>query len=289
MPESLNQLLDLLDLERIDENLFRGRQPDTERQRVFGGQVAGQALVAAGRSVPADRTVNSLHAYFLRPGDTSVPIVYTVEPVRDGRGFSTRRVVASQRGRPIFYLSCAFHIREEGVEHQETLPEVKAPEDCPSLADVYARVAQASRREWDREWAAVDVRLAGSTRPGVGIEPQAGHPARNQVWIRADGTLPADDPLLHACVLTYASDLTLIGVALAPHGRFVDDRELQVVSLDHAVWFHRPFRADSWLLYDQISPSASAGRALATGNLYTADGVLVASVAQQGLLRSTSR
>jgi acyl-CoA thioesterase II len=284
MPQSLDELVDLLDLEPAGENAFLGRQPDTELQRVFGGQVAGQALVAAGACVPAGRAVNSLHAYFLRPGATSAPILYTVEPVRDGRTFSTRRVVASQQDRTIFYMSCSFHLEETGLDHQGVAPAVKPPEDCPSLAEVYARYAGQPPDLWTREWAALDVRLAGSTRPGGGISPEDGQPARNRFWIRADGKLP-DDPKLHAAVLTYASDLTLIGVALVPHGRFIMDRTLQVVSLDHAMWFHRPFRADDWLLYDQVSPSASAGRALATGSLYTRDGVHAASVAQEGLVR----
>lgn len=287
VPRSLDELRDLLDLEKIEDNLFRGRQPETRLQRVFGGQVAGQALVAASRTMGPDRAVHSLHAYFLRPGDTSVPIVYDVECTRDGRSFSTRRVVARQHGRTIFYMSASFHVPEPGYEHQDAMPDVPDPERCPTLGEVLEKVSGRPSAAWAEEWAALDVRYAGdSARGGVPADPE--HPARARVWLRAAGTLP-DDPVLHSCVLAYASDLTLLGATLVPHGTHIGAPDLQTVSLDHAIWFHRDFRADDWLLYDQVSPSAADSRGLATGRLFTQDGSLVASVVQEGLIRQVPR
>ena len=286
MPQSLDELLDLLDLEAIEDNLFRGRQPDTHFQRVFGGQVAGQALAAAGRTFGAQRdqrVVHSLHAYFLRPGDTAVPLVYDVERTRDGRSFSTRRVVARQHGEPILYLTASFQVPEAGLEHAEEMPAAPPPQDCPSLGEMLERATGRPARDWDREWAALDVRHAGNSEPGGTID-EPGHPARARVWLRAAGAVP-DQPLLHACLLAYASDLTLLGASLVPHAVTLGDPRLQAASLDHAMWFHRPFRADDWLLYDQASPSASGGRGFTTGRLFTRDGQLVASVAQEGLIR----
>ncbi|WP_460524038.1 acyl-CoA thioesterase II [Flindersiella endophytica] len=283
MPASLDELIDLLDLEVIEDNLFRGRQPKTHMQRVFGGQVAGQALVAAYRTMEAGRSVHSLHAYFLRPGDTGVPIVYDVERTRDGRSFSTRRVVARQHGRTIFYMSASFHQPEDGFEHQDTAPKAPAPEDCPTLAQVMQRASGRSSEAWAEEWAALDVRYVGDSRRG-GMPQDPEHPAQARVWFRAAGDLP-DDPVLHTCVLAYASDLTLLGAALVPHDVYIGTPGLQTASLDHAIWFHRPFRADEWLLYDQVSPSASYSRGFTTGRLFTTDGRLVASVVQEGLIR----
>jgi acyl-CoA thioesterase II len=283
VPSSIDQLLSLLDLETLDDCLFRGRQPETSLQRVFGGQVASQALVAAARTTDADRAVHSLHAYFLRPGDTRVPIVYDVERTRDGRAFSTRRVVARQHGRSIFYMSASFHLPEDGLDHQDPMPEVAAPDDCPELGDVLAGLTGRPRDEWDREWAALDVRYAGDSRQG-GVLHDDAHPALARVWIKASGPVGAD-PVLHAAVLAYASDLTLLSVTVVPHGTFIGDPRLQPASLDHAMWFHRPLRADEWLLYDQVSPSASGGRGFATGRLFTLDGRLVATAVQEGLVR----
>ncbi len=283
MPQSVDQLLSLLDLETLSDGVYRGRQPDTALQRVFGGQVAGQALVAAARTTEGDRRVHSLHAYFLRPGDTRVPIRYDVERMRDGRSFSTRRVVASQQDTPIFYLSTSFQTPEDGLDHADPLPAVPAPEDCPELGAVLARLTGRPREEWDREWAALDVRYAGDSRPG-GALADAAHRAQSRVWLRAAGPL-GDDPAVHAAVLAYASDLTLLSAAVVPHGTWIGDPRLQPASLDHAMWFHRPLRADEWLLYDQVSPSASGGRGFATGNLFTADGRLVATAVQEGLVR----
>ncbi|MFI5707360.1 acyl-CoA thioesterase [Kribbella sp. NPDC051620] len=271
MPESLQDLVELLDLEKIDADLFRGRQPQTTAQRVFGGQVLGQALAAAGRTVAEDRIVHSLHGYFLRPGDTSVPIEYHPELIRDGRSFSSRRVVATQRGKTIFYMSASFQVPEPGLDHADRMPDdLVAPEEAPTLASVFEAASGRKAEDWNKEWAALDVRLAGLTG--------------RQFWIRAAGKL-ADDQALHACVLAYASDLTLLGASLLPHGIIIGDRRIQPASIDHALWFHRPFRADEWLLYDQASPSASGARGFATGRLFSQDGRLVASVAQEGLIR----
>jgi acyl-CoA thioesterase-2 len=271
MPESLEDLVDLLDLEMIDVDLFRGQQPQTSMQRVFGGQVLGQALVAASRTVDPGRIVHSLHGYFLRGGDTAVPIIYRPEPTRDGGSFSSRRVVASQNGKPIFYMSASFQRPEPGLDHQDPMPdELVPPEEAPTLASVLEARSGRKAADWDKEWSALDVRLAGVTG--------------RQFWIRAAGKLP-DDPALHACVLAYASDLTLLGASLLPHGIVIGDRRIQPASLDHALWFHREFRADEWLLYDQASPSASGARGFATGRLFDEDGRLIASVAQEGLIR----
>ena len=271
MSDSLDKLLDLLDLEQIEVNIFRGRSPDDDRQRVFGGQVAGQALVAVGRTVPADRPVHSLHAYFIRPGDPAVPIVYTVERVRDGRSFTTRRVAAIQHGKTIFTLSASFHHPEPGVEHAEAMPAVPAAES----------VARP-----DHEFFAgnpIDLRFvgpAGDDPAGVRVAG-TGH---NLVWLRANGELP-DDPLLHVCLMTYASDLTLMDTVFLANGLTWTDGSVTGASLDHAMWFHRPFRADRWLLYVQDSPSASGARGLAMGEVFTREGELVVSVVQEGLLR----
>jgi acyl-CoA thioesterase-2 len=287
MPQSIDELVALLDLETLEDGLYRGKQPETMLQRVFGGQVAGQALAATTRTVEPDRVVHSMHAYFLRPGDTSVPILYDVERTRDGRSFSTRRVVARQHGRPIFYMSSSHQVPEDGFEHQDLMPEVAVPEDCPELGEVLAKRTNRARDLWDREWASLDVRYVGDSRDGGGMsDPE--HPAISRVWLRAAGRL-SDEHSVHAAVLAYASDLTLLSAAVIPHGIYIGDDNLVPASLDHAIWFHRPFRADEWLLYDQVSPSASGGRALATGRLFTQDGVLVASVAQEGMVRLRRR
>ncbi len=282
MPQSVEELIDLLDLEEIEDNLFRGRQPDTSLQRVFGGQVAAHALVAATRTVAPQYAVHSLHSYFLRPGDTSVPIVYDVDDVRDGRSFATRRVLARQHGRPIFGMTLNFQIPEDGFDHQDRMPDVPAPEDCLDLLAATPKRAR-DPEEWQREWAALDVRYVGDSRPGGTLE-SADYPARAQLWIRISGKLP-DDPLQHTAAFTYASDMTLLAASLVPHGRYIASPDVQAASLDHTIWFHRPFRADEWWLYDQYSPSASGGRGLSFARVFTQDGRLVASVAQEGLIR----
>ncbi|MFJ3585200.1 acyl-CoA thioesterase II [Streptomyces sp. NPDC090127] len=283
MPEALDALLDLLDLEQIEQNYFRGQSRSAVVPRVFGGQVAAQALVAAGRTVPADRLAHSLHAYFLRAGDPGAPIVYTVDRIRDGRSFTTRRVVAVQHGQPIFHLSASFQTYEEGLEHQYDMPAAPDPESLPTAAemlprhlpaDVAARLVEAR--------AAVDLRYVDTPPWGSVGEPRE---PRSQVWFRTNGKL-ADDPLLHVCLATYVSDMTLLDSVLLAHGRggwAVGD--VVGASLDHAMWFHRPFRADEWLLYDQESPSASGGRGLGQARIYTQDGQLAISVIQEGVVR----
>jgi acyl-CoA thioesterase II len=227
---------------------------------VFGGQVAGQALVAAGRTVPDERAVHSLHAYFIRPGDPEVPIVYTVDRTRDGRSFSTRRVTAIQHGQAIFTLSASFHRSETGLEHQVPMPEAPDPDGLP---------------ERSTRLRPVEIRVAGDRRAGE---------ARSMFWVRARGELP-DDPLVHVCAVAYASDLSLLDSVLQAHGLTWDAEVLSAASLDHAMWFHAPFRADEWLLYWQESPAASGARGLAQGRIFRRDGRLIASVVQEGLIR----
>jgi acyl-CoA thioesterase II len=281
--KALDAVVDLLDLEQIELNIFRGRSPEGERrQRVFGGQVAGQALVAAGRTVPADRPVHSLHAYFIRPGDPSVPLVYLVERLRDGRSFTTRRVTAVQHGEAIFTLSASFHQREPGgLEHFMPMPVVPGPDEIEPASVRIRRLFGAAAEEYAKD-NPIDIRHVGPL-PG---EAQSGWSeiSGNLVWLRADGELP-DDPLLHVCLMTYASDMTLLDTVLRAHGVSWADGGITGASLDHAMWFHRPFRADRWLLYAQDSPSASDSRGLARGEVYTQEGELVVSVVQEGLLR----
>ena len=283
MPTSAAELVELLDLETIDLNLFRGTQPDTLLQRVFGGQVAAQALVAGARTVEEPRAVHSLHSYFLRPGDTAVPIVYDVERIRDGKSFSTRRIVARQHGRAIYYMTASFQVPEDGFDHQDTMPDVPGPDEAVDLGALFRQRSPDHGQEWVREWAALDLRYVGDSRPG-GAMPADEHPSQSRLWIRVNGTL-ADDPLLHKAAFTYASDMTLLGSTLVPHGTHISDPAMQSASLDHTIWFHRPFRADEWLLYDQVSPSASDARGLAIGRVFTEDRRLVATVAQEGLIR----
>ncbi|MDV6012929.1 acyl-CoA thioesterase II [Haloechinothrix sp. LS1_15] len=276
----LDRLVTLLDLEKIEENIYRGFSPEHSPVRVFGGQVAGQALVAAGRTVPSERGVHSLHAYFIRGGDPSVPILYQVDRIRDGRSFTTRRVVAIQHGKAIFSLSASFQVAEEGIEHATEMPGVPDPESLPTLQERLGDFADqlgvhARRRP-------IDLRYVNDP-PWVTRE-DGGRAGRNQVWMRADGLLP-DDELLHVCVLTYASDMTLLDSALARHGVYWEMDKVLGASLDHALWFHRPFRADEWLLYDTESPTASGSRGLATGRFFSRDGRLIATVVQEGLLR----
>jgi acyl-CoA thioesterase-2 len=285
MGKSLDRLLELLDLEQIEVNIFRGRSPEERVQRVFGGQVAGQALVAAGRTVPADRPVHSLHAYFIRPGDPTVPIVYTVERVRDGRSFTTRRVSAIQHGRTIFTLSASFHQPEPGPVHAIPMPSVPPPDSIERTSDRIARLygPELSRAMGDNP---IDLRSVGPLSVEAAADP-ALRTTHNMVWLRVDGALP-DDPLLHVCLMTYASDMTLLDSVLLGHGLSWMDGSTTGASLDHAMWFHRPFRADQWLLYAQESPIAYGARGLAQGQVFTAAGDLVVSVVQEGLIRTTT-
>ncbi|HTQ91272.1 MAG TPA: acyl-CoA thioesterase II [Streptosporangiaceae bacterium] len=285
MGKALDRLIELLDLEPIEVNIFRGRSPDENRQRVFGGQVAGQALVAAGRTVPADRPVHSLHAYFIRPGDTTVPIVYLVDRVRDGRSFTTRRVSAVQHGEAIFTLSASFHHAEPGPEHANPMPDVPPPETVERNSDRMARLLGQAPRQLQES--PIDLRSIGLMSAEAAGDPSL-RTTQNLIWLRVDGDLP-DDPLLHVCLMTYASDMTLLDSVLLGHGLTWLDGSTSGASLDHAMWFHRPFRADQWLLYAQESPVASGARGLARGQVFTGDGELVVSVVQEGLIRSTQQ
>jgi acyl-CoA thioesterase-2 len=279
MSTALDKLLRLLDLEELEVNIFRGVSPDEDRQRVFGGQVAGQALVAAGRTVQQG-TVHSLHCYFLRAGDPRRPILYEVDRIRDGRSFTTRRVVAIQHGRAIFNLDASFHVAEAGLEHRAEMPSAPPPEDLPTFND-RLKPFLSQLGEWATRERPIDFRLCDPP----GTDPRTWRSPYAQAWFRTNGALP-DDPLLHACILTYASDMTLLDTTVRPHGLvWSPDRKLMMASLDHCLWFHRPFRADDWLLYSQYTPNTGGARGLATGNIFTRDGVLVASVAQEGLIR----
>ncbi|MEI2712924.1 MAG: acyl-CoA thioesterase II [Nocardioides sp.] len=282
MSGSAAELLALLDLETLDTNLFRGRQPQTDRQRVFGGQVAAQALVAGVRTVDPAYTVHSLHSYFLRPGDHAVPIIYDVDPLRDGRSFATRRVVARQHGRPIYYQTANFQKVEVGLDHQEPMPDVRPPEQSVDISSLVRQRGPGEAAEFAREWGGLDVRYVGTSRLGLPEDPA--HPARVQVWIRVNGDL-GDDPLHHQAAFTYASDLTLLGASLVPHDLYISSPGVRAASLDHTIWFHRPFRPDRWWLYDQVSPTAVSGRGLALARVFSQDGILVATVAQEGLIR----
>lgn len=286
MTKAVETLLETLDLEPLEVNMFRGRSPQVGWQRVFGGQVIGQSLVAAARTVEG-RMAHSLHGYFMRPGDPSVPIVYEVDRYRDGGSFTTRGVVAIQHGKPIFTMSASFHTAEEGFDHQIDMDQVPAPEDLPSEKELVAQFSDAIpdyiRKYWERER---PIELRPVTLRNY-LEPVPAEP-KQQVWIRATGTLP-DDHALQQCVLAYASDMTLLDTALIAHGRTLFDRDLQLASLDHALWFHRSFRADDWLLYSQDSPSASNALGFTRGSIFTRDGTLVASVAQEGLIRRKTR
>jgi len=278
---ALDDLVTLLDLEAIEVNIFRGQTARADGQRVFGGHVAGQALVAASRTVDEpERPVHSLHAYFLRPGDPSAPILYEVDRIRDGRSFTTRRVVAIQHGEAIFNLQASFHGTEPGPDFQRSMPTgLPDPESLPDWHDRLAPYKEQLGEHYDRD-RPIDVRYIGidpMSRAGIVSDLQ-------QVWLRADGTLP-DDPVLHACIVTYASDMTLLDTAVLPFGLAWDSPGIRMASLDHAMWFHRPFRADDWLLYDQHPFSTSSARGLAGGSIYTRDGRLAVSVVQEGMIR----
>ena len=279
----LDCLVALLDLERIEDDIFRGVSPTDSLPRVFGGQVAGQALIAVGRTVPVERKVHSLHAYFIRAGDARAPIVYNVDRIRDGQSFSTRRVVAIQHGKVIFALAASFQLPEQGLEHADEMPAVPLPEQLDDWAswarrsgDTQSPITQAPR-PFDLRFITPPIWAGGRAR----TEPSP----RDQLWMRADGVLP-DDPLLHVCVLAYASDLTVLWSVGALHGHALG-RDMMAASLDHAMWFHRPFRADDWVLCDYTSPTAMGGRGLATGRFFSRDGRLIASVVQEGVVRVT--
>ena len=283
MSKAVKTLLSTLDLEPIEVNLFRGISPKVGWQRVFGGQVIGQALVAAQRTVEAQRKVHSLHGYFMRPGDPESPIIYEVDRIRDGGSFTTRRVVAIQHGHAIFSMSASFQIEESGLEHAIDMPDVPRPEQLASekeLAEQFIDHAPENvRKYWQRE-RPIELRPTDLTH----YISRKKLPPRQHVWFRATGPLP-DNPAIQAAVLAYASDMTLLDTSLYAHGRAVFDPALQVASLDHAMWFHRPINMEKWHLYTQDSPNSSGARGFTRGSIYSEDGELVASAAQEGLIR----
>jgi acyl-CoA thioesterase II len=283
MSEPLEALLGLLDLEPLEHNIYRGRNRDIGSGRVYGGQVLAQSLVAAQRTVAADRIPHSMHGYFILPGDVDVPIVYFVDRLRDGRSFTTRQVTAIQNGRAIFILSASFQVEEDGPDHQADMPEVPAPEELPRELDlVRARahlIPEPLRRVYTQD-RPIDFRPVDPVDP-FSPEPR---PPLKYLWFRSEGSMP-DQGLIHRAVLAYASDYGLLSTALHPHGLSFRNPALQAASLDHSLWFHREFRVDEWLLYAMDSPSASGARGFARGSVFTRDGVLVASTAQEGLIR----
>lgn len=282
-PTAMENLLEILDLELIEENLYRGRSPDAGWQRVFGGQVIAQALTAAHRSVEPDRFVHSLHAYFLRPGDPSIPILYQVERLRDGTSFTTRRVVAVQHGKAIFAMSASFQIEEPGFDHQAPMPVVIPPEKLMGEKEMkamfLANAPESVRRYWTRE-RPVEIRPTSLVHyvSNEKLEPQ------QDVWVRTTGPVPGDRAV-QAAVLAYLSDMTLLDTSLYAHGTSIFDPNLQVASIDHAMWFHRPTSFEDWLLYTQDSPSASGARGMTRGKIFDRAGLLIATVAQEGLIR----
>jgi len=283
MPGILDELVNLLRLERIEENLFRGQSQDLGWGRVFGGQVLGQALSAAEQTVPADRTVHSMHGYFMRAGAADRPIVYDVDRIRDGRSFTTRRVVAIQGGRAIFSMSASFQVTEPGFEHQDPMPEAPPPERLKSELELARLVADRIPEKLRAQALAdrpIEVRPATPYNP---LKPRVAPPQRT-LWYRATGALP-DELSIHQYLLAYASDFNFLGTSMLPHGVSWLSPAMQVASLDHAMWFHRPFRFDDWLLYVIDSPSASGARGLVRGRFFDRAGNLVASAAQEGLIR----
>jgi acyl-CoA thioesterase-2 len=289
MSSAIQELIEILDLETLELNLFRGRSPQSRWQRVYGGQVIGQALVAACRTVDdvSARPPHSLHAYFLLGGDPKVPIIYEVDRIRDGRSFTTRRVVAIQHGHAIFSMSVSFHMAEGGLSHQIKMPDVPKPDELPTEVEmkekVWPHMPEPVRQYYERE-RPIELRPTNWDRY-LGGKP---HEGRFRIWIRAAGKLP-DSPAIHQCVLAYASDMTLLDAALIQHGRSVFDKDIMAASLDHALWFHRPFRADEWMLYAQDSPSLADSRGFSRGLIFASDGTLIASVAQEGLVRQRRR
>jgi acyl-CoA thioesterase-2 len=295
MPSVASGLAEILDLEQIEVHVFRGRSRPTSASRptaatrTFGGEVAGQALVAAGRTVPDDRRVHSLHSYFLRPGDPGSPILYTVDPIRDGRSFTTRRVVAVQHGEPIFHLSASFAVPADGLAHQVPRLTAGPPESLPTAEESLRDADERSRAWLAAITTAFPIELRFPEEPPrvANVRGERREPLQ-RVWLRSAQPL-GEDPLLHVCAATYASDLLLLSSALPPHAVVIDDPGIFLASLDHAMWFHAPFRADDWLCYEQEGFWAGHSRALCRGSLFDRDGTLVASVMQEGLVRVGSR
>lgn len=283
MNPMLDTLVSLLDMETLETHLFRGASQDLGFRQLFGGQVLGQALSAASKTVDPCRQAHSLHGYFLRPGDAQKPVIYQVEPVRDGASFSTRRVMAIQNGKPIFACSASFHIREEGFSHQQSMPDVPPPEELVPDSEVTRQLADLlndeKRVKMLRE-KPIETRAVQVLDP---LNPERSEPLK-QVWFKADGQLP-DTPALHRYLLAYMSDFSLLTTSLLPHGASIWQPQMQVASLDHSIWFHDEVRVDDWLLYSMDSPWSGCSRGFARGTIYTRDGRLVASVAQEGLVR----
>ena len=284
MAYSIDDLIDLLDLEPLERNIYRGFNRDIGSGRIFGGQVLAQALVAARRTIEEeDRSVHSLHGYFILAGDLEIPVVYFVDRLRDGRSYTTRRVTAIQHGRAIFNMASSFHRHEEGLSHQTEMPEVPGPEGLASELDII-RERKDELPEHLRDLLTQDRPLDfRPVEPWDPFDPRPGPPVRH-TWIRTVGELD-DHPVHHQAVLAYASDYGILGTALLPHGKTVRDRDVMAATLDHAIWFHRPFRVDEWLLYVKDSPISSGGRGFSRGTFYTRSGTLVASVTQEGVLR----
>jgi acyl-CoA thioesterase-2 len=277
----VDELIGILDLEQTSEGTFQGQDAASARQRVFGGQVLAQALTAGYRTVPEGRVAHSLGAYFLRAGVAGTPINYAVEKTRDGANFSARRVVADQGGRVIFTMVCSFHELESGLDHADAIPDgVRPPQACPPLSEVLGARSHRAAEAWRQEWGVLETRFASDTST---LDRTGSRDAAMKVWVRSESRLP-DDPKLHQAVLAYASDLTLLAVSTVPHPVEFGGPNMQVASIDHSMWFHRPARADEWLLYDQVSPSASAGLGFSFGRLFSG-GRLAASCAQEGLIR----
>jgi acyl-CoA thioesterase-2 len=282
MKDFVPDLLQHLTLERLDENLYRGESRDTGGHHLFGGQVLGQSLIAASQTVEG-RGAHSMHGYFLRPGDKKVPVIYEVDRIRNGRSYTTRRVVAIQHGQPIFNMSASFQVREEGIEHQIEMPDVPGPDGLPDMTELLRQAREEVSEKLSRFLARqrpIEFRPIDPTDP---FEPDPRPPFR-QIWFRADAILP-DDPAIHKAMLAYASDYSLLGTALLPHALTFLQGTIRAASLDHAMWFHREFRMDEWLLYAMDSPSASHGRGFSRGNFFNRDGRLVASVTQEGMIR----
>ena len=284
MSKVLDDLVKLLALERIEENLYRGQSQDLGWGTVFGGQVLGQALSAAVHTTPAERHVHSLHAYFLRPGNVSMPIVYDVDRIRDGSSFTTRRVVAIQAGRPIFNLSASFQLDEPGLEHQDEMPEAPPPESCPTEQERYAKFAHRLPSPLRERAVAERPFELRTTDPDDDPFAPAPRPPKRMIWVKATARLP-DEPALHRYLLAYVSDFSFVTTSLTPHGITWITPGFQLASIDHIMWFHRPFRVDDWLLHVIESPSASGSRGLVRGRVFSRDGKLVASTAQEGLVR----
>ncbi len=283
MRDTTEVLLKTLDLEQLEVNLFRGLSPQVGWQRVFGGQVVAQALVAAAKTVSDETPIHSLHGYFLIGGDPKIPIIYEVDRIRDGRSYVTRRVNAIQHGRAIFSMSASFHAAEEGYDHQFGMPDVPMPEDLPDhkeLRDQYRENTPETVRKFLERRRALEMRPV-DFRHYISSDSL---PPHQNIWFRAADALPGD-PLIHAAILAYASDMTLLDTALFAHGKSVFDPDLALASLDHAIWFHRPVKADDWLLYSQDSPTTSGGRGFTRGSIYSRNGILVASTAQEGVIR----